>query len=180
MDKNLEDAIRREVDAEAAKLTQLSEGRTFGPTDAGTILHAHLLLEHALRRYIEELNPKLGSLADVRLKFIQLLALYEASEYALSYLAAGMRALNRVRNAISHDMHKPIPREMLQPMMVLIRDKSNNDAPWICTLFATTACGALAMLKALAHSADETAQRAAIHAEVMRILGELEPQSTAE
>jgi hypothetical protein len=181
MDEKVEDAVRQAVQDELLMLKQYAAERAFGATTTGMILQAHLVAQHALRRYIEELNPGLGSLVSAKLSFHQLLCLYRENKYALPWLAAGLHALNQVRNKIGHDMHASVPRGMLEPMLVLTRppkSKRSKDreleggTPFACIMFAIYASAALAYLKAWARAMDPNDRRLATHDEVIRILHE--------
>jgi hypothetical protein len=170
--------VQSAVQAELNRLREQRAKAPFGPTDAGTILQAHLIVQLAIRRYIEELNPKLGSLVDVRLTFAQLVSMYEQNEHHLPWLVGGVRALNKVRNAIGHDLDAEIPSRMLDPMLKfvaeMIRD-DNQSAPRICAVFATYACASLAAVKAAVQKADQAAWQAAAKEAAIRTLGEFSP-----
>jgi hypothetical protein len=177
MDDSLKKLMREVGDAEIASLNQLFDSRTFSARNVGVILQAHLVAQHALRRYIESLNPELGSLIPVRLTFAQLRKMYLQSKFHLPWLAKGLGALNDVRNSVGHEIEASIPRKMLTPMLDVTRLEDNSeDVPWVCTYFATFASMALAHTSAVARALDESSRRIAVHDEVMRVLDELAPE----
>jgi hypothetical protein len=74
----------------------------------GTILRAHLFVEHFLTEYLRAKNPNLGSLDGARLSFAQKLSLVDVDCSEIGDLLPGIRHLNRVRNRIAHSLHADI------------------------------------------------------------------------
>ena len=88
----------------------------------GRVLISHLCVEYYLERYIVAANPGLGRLDKARLSFSQKMALaYGAEGHGMKFLDSGLRALNKVRNELAHNINARPDGKDLQPMRTLVR-----------------------------------------------------------
>lgn len=77
----------------------------------GSILRAHLFVEHYLERYLQTRNPNLGNIDSARLSFAQKAALLDQKDASTSYLVPGIRRLNRIRNRLAHNLSASVTAE---------------------------------------------------------------------
>lgn len=137
------------VEAEVERVIKLRSS-AHAPRLVADILFAHLVVEDALHRYIEAMNPELGNLRDARLSFAGLLAVYKQGPKHFPWLASGIKALNTVRNDIAHHLGETkLAADKLQPMVCVIRDAyrskqlkftGEGDPAQTCMEFSFFAC----------------------------------------
>ncbi|MEM5341596.1 hypothetical protein [Paraburkholderia azotifigens] len=71
----------------------------------GRILRAHLYVEHYLTEHLQQVNPRLGDLDEARLTFAHKVQLLDGNgPPAITYLIAGIKRLNKVRNNLAHSL----------------------------------------------------------------------------
>lgn len=73
-------------------------------TEMGRVLHAQLVVEHFLLRYLSFTNPNLPPLDSARLTFAQKAALLPNNNPLFSELKSGMKILGRIRNRLAHTL----------------------------------------------------------------------------
>lgn len=78
--------------------------------ELGRILVAHLVVEHYLDEYLTAAFPGIGARATERLGFAKKLDLanFEGFATPLAHWAPGMRALNKIRNQLAHNLDSQI------------------------------------------------------------------------
>jgi hypothetical protein len=74
----------------------------------GRILRAHLFVEHYINEFLEQANPRLGSLARARLTFAQKIELIDTSKPLIADIRGGIRHLNAIRNRLAHRLDATI------------------------------------------------------------------------
>jgi hypothetical protein len=78
----------------------------------GRILRAHLYVEHYLTENLVKSNPRLGSVDQARLTFLQKLELLDKDSHPLfSEVIPGLRRLNSIRNRLSHQLRATVTQE---------------------------------------------------------------------
>lgn len=77
----------------------------------GRILRSHLYIEHYMTEYIEQSNPRLGSVAKARLTFAQKLALLDPKDRRLQEVKEGVKHLNAIRNRLAHRLSAVVTGE---------------------------------------------------------------------
>jgi hypothetical protein len=70
----------------------------------GRVLRAHLFVEHFVTKFIETANPRLGSLDEARLTYLQKVHLACSSGGLNQELRPGLIQLNRLRNRFAHQL----------------------------------------------------------------------------
>ena len=70
----------------------------------GRILRAHLFVEYYLTKCLESTNPKLGSMENARLSFLQKVNLIDNTNLLILDLIQGIKHLNKIRNRIAHNL----------------------------------------------------------------------------
>src|SRR5688572_25770476 len=70
----------------------------------GTILRCHLVLEHFLDEYLATANPGIPAITSTRLTFAQKLNLADHPKTFFAYVMPGLKALNKVRNNLAHQL----------------------------------------------------------------------------
>lgn len=153
------------ISAELAQFTQRHRTASRDPRRVGEILHAHLLVEHALREYIEAANPNLGTLTSARLTFDRLRQIYEGMVmFRIPWLDPGLKAINTLRNKLTHRLGYEITPQDLAPLTTIVahlplelQTPSSREPSLVCFMFAW-----IVTLTFSAVRAAHTAQRAAV------------------
>jgi hypothetical protein len=77
----------------------------------GRILRSHLFVEHYLIQYLENANPRMGSLAEARITFAQKVALLDSQNPDVAALLPGLKRLNSIRNRLAHNLDAQVTEE---------------------------------------------------------------------
>src|SRR5690349_15510319 len=88
-------------------------------TEIGRILHAQLVVEHFLSRYLAFTNPNLPGLDHARLTFAQKTALLPDHTGLMSELKLGLKILGRIRNRLAHTLKVEITNDDAQAILGL-------------------------------------------------------------
>ncbi|MCH7499248.1 MAG: hypothetical protein IH886_04460 [Nitrospinae bacterium] len=99
------------------------------------VLHSHLLINHFIDKFINELNPNLGNMSEISMDFDQKLKLIKQPKNNLvfSKFIRGIKQLNTVRNNIAHeleyDLQKSGVSEMAAALDLLPKNNFKNKDP---------------------------------------------------
>lgn len=88
-------------------------------TEIGKVLHAQLVVEHFLSRYLAFTNPNLPALDNARLTFAQKTSLLPDNIPYISELKRGLKVLGRIRNRLAHNLKVEVTDEDAQAILGL-------------------------------------------------------------
>lgn len=83
----------------------------------GEVLHAHLVVEHFLARYLQVQHPNLPDIGPLKLSFATKVGMLSDTDYALQELKPGLLQLNTVRNKLAHRIHLDVVAADVAPFL---------------------------------------------------------------
>ncbi|MES2247595.1 MAG: hypothetical protein V4645_09950 [Pseudomonadota bacterium] len=89
----------------------------------GQTLHAHIVVEHFLDRYLRVAHPEID-FENWQLNFDRKVSLIPKSHARLQSMAPGLRALGRIRNKLAHRLHFQISKSDVLPMISVAEYKT--------------------------------------------------------
>jgi hypothetical protein len=119
--------------------------------DASRVLHAHLMAERFLTRYLKSLKPRSRSIQNAGLSFSQKLDQIKPKDSSVSFLIPGLRRMDLIRNRLSGDFPKAVTEQdkkalFAVPLFKEVMDstgceseKMSEDAVSVLECFATFA-----------------------------------------
>jgi hypothetical protein len=90
-------------------------------THVSVILRSHLVVEHFLDKFIAAAFPTVGHWEKMRLNFDRKIDLVDHPRYPFPKIVPGLKALNKLRNHIAHELTKPPCDSELEPMSLLLK-----------------------------------------------------------
>lgn len=118
-------------------------------TRLGDILTCHLIIEFHLTNWLSAANPGLPSLDDLRLSFSQKLKLVDGVDEAIQLLIPGMACINKIRNAVAHNISVDLNKLDLSPLRSFVwpwhdaAGKPKNEGTQLIKDFTLIASGLL-------------------------------------
>lgn len=91
----------------------------------GEVLHAHIVVEHFLDRYLRHAHPTVD-FDDWRLTYDGKVRLIPKSDTRLKAYVPGLKALGRIRNKLAHELHFNIAPIDVQPMVEVAEYKAER------------------------------------------------------
>ena len=91
----------------------------------GEILHAHIVVEHFLNRYLRQTHPTVD-FDEWRLTYDSKVRLIPKSDTRLMAYVPGLKALGRIRNKLAHELHFNIAQADVQPMVEVAEYKAER------------------------------------------------------
>jgi hypothetical protein len=89
-------AVKAQIDA-------VDEIQTKEIQNVSRMLHAHLMTECFLTRYLQYVNPQLEPLKNASLSYSQKIDLINSSDDSVAFLVSGLRCLESIRNRLAYD-----------------------------------------------------------------------------
>lgn len=91
----------------------------------GEVLHAHIVVEHFLNRYLRQAHPTVD-FDEWRLTYDGKVRLIPKSDARLMAYVPGLKALGRIRNKLAHELHFNISPIDVQPMVEVAEYKAER------------------------------------------------------
>lgn len=89
-------AIKSQIDA-------IDESQTQEAQNVSSVLHAHLMTECFMTRYLQYVNPNLEPLKNAGCSYSQKVDLINSSDPSVGFLVSGLRRLESIRNRLACD-----------------------------------------------------------------------------
>jgi len=110
------DKLRQSMDA---RLREFNEAWHRDTDAMGRLLRAHLVVEHFMGKYLAFVNPRLASLENARLSYLQKLELLTDDSVPLQVIRPGLKRLNELRNKFAHRLNHRLTWEDVEDIATL-------------------------------------------------------------
>ena len=120
----------------------------------GHIVKCHLMLEYYLTRFLKTAHPGIANWDELRLTFAHKIEMADHPASALTFLAPGLRCVNKIRNRIVHNLAATVAESDLEPLRTCLAAKhevlgiKEIRGNALINDFATTACAMIASAEA--------------------------------
>lgn len=86
-----------------SQIDAIEESRLKEAHNVSRMLHAHLMTECFLTRYLQSVYPNLAPLKEASLSYSQKIDLINVSDFSVAFLISGLRCLESIRKRLAYD-----------------------------------------------------------------------------
>jgi hypothetical protein len=90
------------------------------------VIVSHLIIEHYLDRYIQNENPNLGKICEVRVSFPEKIKLIKNPSENIRPFIPGINKLNKIRNHFAHNLEYEIPKKDFQVFWDILKEQGKE------------------------------------------------------